>query len=270
MLVLIFMKEDFDRSPYTKKSFELAYAMMRIGESLEVGSVRSRLEIFAHQILEVFTESQYEKVPNLLESVGWFVRLWTDSGIIHRHLGEALLVELSKLKNLAEEAEKEKSQVDDFYTLTPPSFGNSISVPSDDKPQPKKDRQIARNINKTLPDRLPNENNAHHYNSSSRQSAIIAFFKGRPSSGNILPVCRMKDIQESFPNVSERTLRYDLQKLVEEGVIDRVGAGPMSAYRLAKSTSPAVTLPPEDRYNSQLLQKEPLGEGTGKVLENSL
>ncbi len=264
------MKEDFDRSPYTKKAFELAYAMLRIGESLEAGSVRSRLDLLAHQILEVFTESQYKKAPNLIEGAGWFVRLWTDSEIIHRHLGEALLVELSKLKNLAEVAEKEKSRVDDFYTLTPPSSGNSVSSPAEQKSQTKKDRPVARIIDRTLPDRLPNENNAHHYNSSSRQSAILAFFKGRPSSGNILPVCRMKDIQESFPNVSERTLRYDLQKLVEEGAIDRVGAGPMSAYRLARTASPVVTLPPDNRYNSQLLQKGPLGEGTGKVLENSL
>ncbi|TSD02778.1 MAG: hypothetical protein Athens071426_386, partial [Parcubacteria group bacterium Athens0714_26] len=45
------------------------------------------------------------------------------------------------------------------------------------------------------------------------------------SNGNeTLPqgVCRLKDILILFPEVSERTLRYDLQRLCEQGVIERV------------------------------------------------
>lgn len=48
-----------------------------------------------------------------------------------------------------------------------------------------------------------------------------------------LPDCRMKDMQESFPAVSERTLRYDLEKLTERGLIERVGpGGPATSYRI--------------------------------------
>lgn len=46
-------------------------------------------------------------------------------------------------------------------------------------------------------------------------------------------VCRLKDILILFPEVSERTLRYDLQRLCEQGVIERVGSGgPASYYRI--------------------------------------
>lgn len=74
---------------------------------------------------------------------------------------------------------------------------------------------------------------------STRQSAIVDRIRqfGNPSSGGTgLPAgqagCRMKELQDAFPAVSERTLRYDLEKLVERGLIERVGpGGPATFYR---------------------------------------
>ena len=53
---------------------------------------------------------------------------------------------------------------------------------------------------------------------SERHSAILTSIR---QFGN----CRMKDLMTSFPQVSERTLRNDLQKLCEAGSIRRVGSG---------------------------------------------
>ncbi len=59
-----------------------------------------------------------------------------------------------------------------------------------------------------------------------RQSAIIS--KIKESNGR-----RLKDLVAEFPDVSERTLRYDLQRLCGQGIIERVGnGGPASYYRL--------------------------------------
>ena len=45
--------------------------------------------------------------------------------------------------------------------------------------------------------------------------------------------CRMRDLQESFTGVSERTIRYDLEKLIEMGLIERAGqSGPSTFYRV--------------------------------------
>jgi predicted HTH transcriptional regulator len=61
--------------------------------------------------------------------------------------------------------------------------------------------------------------------SAIRQSAILVRIR---QSGN----CRMKDIQEMLPDTSERTIRYDLQTLVEQNLIERIGnAGPLVFYR---------------------------------------
>jgi hypothetical protein len=59
-----------------------------------------------------------------------------------------------------------------------------------------------------------------------RQTVIVEKIK---DMGN----CRLKDLMEFMPDVSERTIRYDLQKLAEMGVIERVGGGgPFSFYRI--------------------------------------
>ena len=61
--------------------------------------------------------------------------------------------------------------------------------------------------------------------SAIRQSAILTRIR---QSGN----CRLKDIQDVLPNISERTIRYDLQTLVEQNLVERIGnAGPLVFYR---------------------------------------
>ena len=50
----------------------------------------------------------------------------------------------------------------------------------------------------------------------------------------ILGGCRIRDLMTAFPDVSDRTLRYDLQHLAEQGIVEKVGGGPSSYYRLKK------------------------------------
>lgn len=47
--------------------------------------------------------------------------------------------------------------------------------------------------------------------------------------------CQLKDFMEILPNVSERTLRYDLHKLCEQGVLERVGGSGVSSFYQLKS-----------------------------------
>jgi len=53
----------------------------------------------------------------------------------------------------------------------------------------------------------------------------------------------MKDIQEYLPESSERTIRYDLQDLVEQGVIERIGNGGPATFYRAKAQVGAVQPP---------------------------
>ena len=64
--------------------------------------------------------------------------------------------------------------------------------------------------------------------SAIRQSAILERIR---QFGN----CRLKDIQEILPDSSERTIRYDLQALLEKNLIERIGnAGPSVFYRATR------------------------------------
>lgn len=67
-------------------------------------------------------------------------------------------------------------------------------------------------------------------NAAIRQSAIISKVKSGNGDG-----IKLKEITSEFPDVSERTLRYDLQRLCSQGVIERVGnGGPASHYKYSK------------------------------------
>ena len=92
-----------------------------------------------------------------------------------------------------------------------PSSSTHINYEADEKVDTRLDTNIP-NINVIL-------------KSAIRQSAILERIR---QSGN----CRLKDIQEILPDASERTIRYDLQTLLEQDVIERVGiAGPSVYYR---------------------------------------
>ncbi len=70
-----------------------------------------------------------------------------------------------------------------------------------------------------------NNNEKPNVNIAIRQSAILAFIRGLPNG------CRMRDLLTKFPEVSERTLRNDLQDLNAGGLVERLGKGASSSFR---------------------------------------
>lgn len=59
-----------------------------------------------------------------------------------------------------------------------------------------------------------------------RQNNISQIIRQMPNG------CRMRDLMSLFPEVSERTLRNDLQALVKQGIVERFGSqGPYSYFR---------------------------------------
>lgn len=74
----------------------------------------------------------------------------------------------------------------------------------------------------------------------SRFEAAIGFKERNDIIMQILTkrsLCHMKDLVGALPNISERTVRYDVQRLVDKGVIERVGTGgPNSFFRMKKES----------------------------------
>ncbi len=78
-----------------------------------------------------------------------------------------------------------------------------------------------------------------------RQTEILEFIRQFPNN------CRMRDLTERFADVSERTLRNDVQTLIEVGLIERLGgkSGPNS-YFVAIDTSKYAEEPVEETVAS--------------------
>ena len=64
--------------------------------------------------------------------------------------------------------------------------------------------------------------------SNGRQTAILSFIRQFPND------CQMKDLVKEFSDVSERTLRNDIQKLIKNGKLERLGgkSGPFSYFKV--------------------------------------
>lgn len=73
------------------------------------------------------------------------------------------------------------------------------------------------------------DGNRQYGNAIARQSAILEALR-KMEAGR----AHLKDIMNLFPEVSERTLRYDLTRLAARGVIERVGAGGPSTFYVIK------------------------------------
>lgn len=72
-------------------------------------------------------------------------------------------------------------------------------------------------------------NPANIIKSGNRQIAILDKIR---QSGN----CKLREIQEVLPDCSERTIRYDLEELIERNLVERIGAGgPAVSYRVRQS-----------------------------------
>jgi hypothetical protein len=76
---------------------------------------------------------------------------------------------------------------------------------------------------------VPSGNPANILKSGNRQIAILDKIR---QSGN----CKLREIQEVLPDCSERTIRYDLEELIERNLVERVGAGgPAVSYRVRQT-----------------------------------
>ena len=64
-----------------------------------------------------------------------------------------------------------------------------------------------------------------------RQRAVLGYIRKFPNG------CRMRQLSATFPDFSERTIRTDVQRLIGEGLIEKIGSktGPFSYFRQVDS-----------------------------------
>lgn len=207
------MKEEESARFIAKKAYEVGYALCRVAARTRP-PLAPRLEDCAFRILESSTALNVVGVRNSLELAKNYVRMASDSNILHKPNAELLLSELMKFDSFLTEVEEIN------FSAKANLAGVFSSTPLSEKKRIEGERDIVA---------VPGE--VERQSAKDRQSAILAFIN---KFGN----CRMKDFLESFSGTSERTLRYDLQGLAEQGAIERVGEGGPGTYYRAKLPQP--------------------------------
>ncbi|MCR4328069.1 MAG: DeoR family transcriptional regulator [Patescibacteria group bacterium] len=184
-----------------KKAYEISYALCRIAAYARP-AFASKIESCALDILESSINKDSKELHNITNRAVSYLRMGSDLGNLNKANVDIILREIGLFKSAISSGVHEDSEIEGIFSSGHDSEKNkqrsintSVSESGKDVPAPE-DRQSAK----------------------TRQDSIAEFVE---EIGN----CRMKDLLEHFPSISERTLRYDLQNLVESGVLDRMGEG---------------------------------------------
>ena len=206
-----------------KKAYEISYAIFRVSGILKNGSLAKQLEDQALKILSTAILKDYAECQRVLNSIEYLLRLGTDVNLINPANSYLVINEIGNFNSAIAEFENTAKLPD--LNLEPIFSKKPIPVdnmPASPRPAPPK---IERG------ERVETGPEVKKEHTAIRQSAILERIR---QFGN----CRLRDIQEFLPDVSDRTVRYDIQALIEQGLIEKVGtAGLSSHYQIRGFTS---------------------------------
>ena len=208
-----------------QKAREISYALLRVSFYIKNSDLRQRLSALSFEFLENSAIASVDsgdsvainRVLKNISALDVLVRLGYSIYDIEPINATVLVREIDSFNSAMRQFgnfDGKLCDIESMFSKTP-LINGSISKKEDVK------------INQPSVN-IPSKQQEDSDSAKTRHSAIIELIK----SGNE-GICRLKDLIAAFPKVSERTLRYDLQKLCEQGEIERVGnGGPASHYRI--------------------------------------
>ncbi len=245
--------------------YAVSYALLRVAQVVKLGELSSALSQRGASILNKYFDEKYQEVDAEITAATYLLRMAGDVGFVSPSNVEFILKEVNILKAA-------------IGGIKPVIRQNAAIVPDLDLRAPKRepieipiditedgdDDEISGSLDSDGPsddDLAGLEDEADGFveefkpkngrpmvisagerfaamnNSDIRQKTIVEKIR---QSGN----CRVREIQEIFPELSERTLRYDLQKLSDQGLIERIGnGGPASFYRIKSGNRKQANYP---------------------------
>jgi hypothetical protein len=209
------------------KSYEIAYALFRIAATmLQEKDFSERLRAAGAGFLEAAAVEDYAAVRKSLQAAECLVKFAGDLNLMGSANADTLLREVYVLDAAVIERMRAAKvhEIDLAEIFSKPEWAPSVTATNEAvapegnaaKEEPVAEQQVA-------------VNSIGFIKAEIRQSAIMDKIR---QSGN----CRMKDLQDVLHGCSERTIRYDLQSLLEQSMIERIGnGGPSVFYRMRQS-----------------------------------
>lgn len=219
----------------TQKSQELSFALLRVAGHIRRFELRRTIERLSYHLLENISYENPEMSLTTIAALRNFVTL--AKNVYEIETLNARILD-RELEHLAAEVRKHAGvdSLPDLETL----FTQRVEM-----------RQNAAKKNtakvSVLPDSAPSEvvipesevqkenvihNEIEDRNAAIRRDKLFLMISTAPEKRLAL-----KEIVAAFPDVSERTLRYDLKRLTEQGRIIRQGSGGPSNYYIVSSPS---------------------------------
>ena len=246
----------FSQEFFIQRSFEVVWAVFRVAEHATRPKIKQALE---DKAVDYLTSKDLATLDDLEE----IVRLSAQIKDINKVNSSVLLREIGSLRSAILELNdcKARMLVPAKNPETAPNIEESFSRP----PMRISEiiRSISDSINKSKPENSPAREMSEKIESgnpsfakategkesgkefgkeikanSGRFEAAIGFKERNDILIKLMSkrtLCHIKDVLQSMPGISERTVRYDVQRLVDKGVIERIGTGgPNSFFRLKK------------------------------------
>ncbi len=239
-----------------KKAYEMAYALGRISAASVQKNFGDRLVSCGLDILAAVLEDNWAISGRLIHSLEYFILLGIGLNYIDSKAGDILSTEVAAMRFLVTDMQSvaadpspinidgvfskpEAAPVGDSTGDHPTDVGSVVAASEESREIFLSEASGNDSVVTARPmvledaiDAMDNEEDAPidmvGSNLSAgieiRQSAILDKIR---QSGN----CRLRDVQELFPNCSERTLRYDLEALIQKDLVERVGAGSATYYK---------------------------------------
>lgn len=189
------------------------------------------LERQAFSFLASAVREDYAVAKEAATAIEYLLRLGGDAGIVNQANAHSILAEIKVFDSAIAESDKaansEAIDLDGIFSKLPiPVADHSFSH------QAGSVGELGVTIKNTDYQKngenfIGNGNGNGHsvVKAAMRQAAILERIR---QNGN----CRLKEIQEVSPETSERTIRYDLQNLLEQGLVERIGnGGPATFYK---------------------------------------
>ncbi len=151
---------------------------------------------------------------------------------------KALVSEINKIRGLSAPNLYNDSEILEFISNHQDNLKeNKKIITKLDKSSINRDKST-----KDLPDNNPAtmpDNLANHINRYDNQEKMLKYDDPAIRQSTIIDIIRqsgkqlqLKEIIAILPQVSERTLRYDLQKACNQGILEKIGSGPATSYRI--------------------------------------
>ena len=202
-----------------QKAQEISYAIVRIAAYIRRQELRQRFEKSGFQILEEIGRGDFEASLRTIGAIENLINIGKAIYEIEPVNAKVILGEISHLKSVLQEMTglSGLSQIEEIFSKPPVVIQNKSTSESASSEEFHRDNSAIRQ-------------SVDGISSTIRQSAILD--KIRQSANRQI---QLKDLLAAFPEVSERTMRYDLQKLCAQSIIQRMGnGGPGNYYSLLR------------------------------------